>query len=348
MPMKRRTMIALIIVGLTLAPALLMVLVTYLGTGEVQAAATWASLPAIAGMAAVASGGRRFAVIAAIVMGFLAPVTIVAGESPVSGAALMAILCMVVGRLTRAGLQKSALLVPIMMAWPLIDPPAWSGMTTLDRTDTTYLLWMAAIFAVGGLVPALVGPLLLRKRALPTPQPHAQGEAVTYTVTITILVTAVTYYVLDNPALYGGAFLIAAILVLAPIGRAHTLRPTILRVLGTLAGSVIVIAIVSQVSSLALIYLIGLVLIVIALIARFGPRGSWVYYVFMMPASACLNATSIAEVGQLGRQRVVDNVIGGVLVLLATAAAIGYASWAERRGHAVDDDPEAAQVLQPA
>ncbi len=343
MPMKRRLVLTALIVVMTLAPSVVMLVVTYVGTGEVQGAATWASIPAIVGISAVVSGGRRFAVITAIVMGFLGPLSIVAGSSPVSGAALMALLCMVVGRMARFGLHRSALLVPVMVAWPLIDPPTWAGATTVDRTETAYLLWMAVIFFVGAIIPALVVPLLMRKRKAPTLTEHPQGEAVVYTVMITVLVTVSTFVVLDSATFYGGAFLIATILVLAPIGRAHTLRPTVLRVAGTLLGSVFLVLVVSRVSSLALIYLIGLVFIVVALIARMGPRG-WIYYVFMVPATACLNATTLTQVGQLGEQRIVDNVVGGALVLVATALTIGYSSWAGRRGLAEAADQEAATL----
>lgn len=337
--LKRRVLIALMIFGLTLAPALVMVAATWVATGSPEPAASWASLPAIAGIAAVVTGGRGFAVRAAIVMAFLAPLSIVAGTSPVAGAALMALLCLVVGRLARFGLHKSGLLVPVMMAWPLIDPPTWGAQQTVDRLDTPYLLWMSAIFFVGGIMPAIVGPHILRKRPRATLTPHPVSEAIPYTVMITVLVTVSTFYVLDTPRMYGGGFLIAAILVLAPIGGSEPLMPTVLRIGGTLVGSVLVVLIVAKVQSLALIYAIGLVLIVIALVARFGRHG-WIYYVFMMPASASLNATTLDQVGQLGRQRAVDNLVGGLAVLAATAIVLGYSSWATRHGRATHDDLE--------
>ncbi|MFM7246118.1 MAG: FUSC family protein [Actinomycetota bacterium] len=168
-----------------------------------------------------------------------------------------------------------------------------------------------------------------------------------YTLIVTVLSTVGTFYVLDHPGLYGGAFLIAAIFVLAPIGGAQTLRPTVIRTVATVAGSVFVLTIVSGIESLALVYLVGLVLIVLALMARFGPRG-WAYYVFMTPATACLNATSLSQVGSLGDQRVVDNIVGGILVLAASVLAIGCATWATRHGHADDTDPEAERALAAA
>lgn len=339
MPVKRRLMLIGAALVLLVLPMLVMLLVTWLGTGRVQGAATWASIPAIVGVAAAMQGNRRFAVVVAIVMGFLGPLAIVAGLSPVSGAALMAILCMTVGRLSRVGLQKSGLLVPVMLAWALIDPPAWDGATTVDRLDTAYLLWMALIFLVGALLPALLVALLMRKRPAPTLTPHSQSEATTYTVMITTLVTLSTFYVLDNPQLIGGAFLIAVILVMAPIGTTHTIKPTIFRVLGTILGSILVIALVSGVDSLALVYGFGLLFILVALYARLSGL-AWIYYVFMVPATACLNSTTLTQVGEMGKQRVIDNVVGGILVIVASAIAISYSQWSTRRGTASDTDHE--------
>lgn len=344
MPMKKRVVITLVIVAITMAPSFIMLAATYLVTGQVQSAALWASLPAVAGLATTINGGRRFGILAAIVMGLLAPLTIVAGLSAVSGAALMALLAMLVGRLARFGLHKSALLVPVMMAWPLIDPPLWAGQTTVDRTDEAYLLWMTAIFFVGALVPALVIPLLARRRQRPALSTHNREEVIPYTAIITVLVTISTFYVLSNPQMFGGAFLIAAIFVLAPLGTSDTVRSTLLRVLGTFLGSFIVIALVAQVDSLAVIYLFGVLFVVIALIARFGTHG-WIYYVFMMPATASLNATTLTQFGRLGEQRLLDNVVGGVLVLIAAAAAIAYSGWSAKHGHSHEDDPETMGLL---
>jgi MFS family permease len=340
MPVKRRLNLVGAVVVLVLLPSIVMVLVTWAGTGTVQGAATWASMPAIVGIAAVLSGGTRFAVIVSIVFALLAPVAIVAGLSPVSGAALMAILCLTVGRLSRFGLQKSGLLVPVMLAWPLIDPPTWNGASTVDRLDNGYLLWMALIFLVGGLIPALVLEFFIRKRKAPTLATHSRREAMTYTVMITTLVTASTFYVLDNPKMIGGAFLIAVILVMAPIGTSSTLKPTIFRLLGTIGGSLFVIVLVSKVDSLGLIY------IMVAVFSRLS-GWAWVYYVFMVPATACLNATTLTQVGELGKQRVVDNVVGGILVIIATVLAIGYSHLSSRRGEASDVDDEVENVTVP-
>lgn len=308
-----------------------MLAATVVITGHAEPAATWASIPAIAGLVAVAVGGVDLGTRTAIVLGLLGPLAIVAGSSPVSGAALMAIMCLMVGFMSRWGLHRAGMMVPIMVAWPIINPPAWGIDQVVDRSDTTFLLWMTVIFFVGAIFPVLVGPLLLRKAKLPAPKPNPRDEAIVYTVMITVLASGATYYVLDHPEMYAGAFLIASILVLAPIGEADTLKPTLIRIAGTVVGSVLVIAIVAEVKSLVIVYLLGLLLGVAAVVAKFSSR-TWLYYVLMVPTTASLNALALPQVSQLGTQRVVDNVVGGVLVLIASALAIGYSRWEAGRG----------------
>ena len=82
-------------------------------------------------------------------------------------------------RLSRFGLHKATMLVPIMVAWPIISPPFWGPQEVVDRTNTTYLGWMAAVFLVGTLFPVIVIPLLMRKRTTEVADVHApRGNSV--------------------------------------------------------------------------------------------------------------------------------------------------------------------------
>ena len=335
--------LTLIVVVLVLLPAIVMVLITWAVTGTPQSAAAWASIPAIVTIAAAFLAGRPFAIRVALVMALLAPVSIVAGMSPISGAALMGLFCLVVGRLSRVGLHTAGLLVPVMLAWSLIDPPTWSGATSVDRLNSDYLMWMTLIFFVGAIIPALIVPWLMRTKQPVAPATHTQSEAVVYTVMLTVLVTLATYYVLDNPKYFGGAFLIASIMVMAPIGTAKTLKPTIVRVVFTILGSVLVVVLLSRVDSLIVIYLFGLLFLIISLMARFGGL-AWLYFLLMVPATAALNATTITQVGELSTQRVIDNIVGGVAVLIAAVLAIGYSNWASRHRQANDVDNEVIAI----
>ena len=342
--MVRLLGVALAMVLLLLVPAIIMSVVIKLATGHTEAAGTWASLAAIVGIAGVLGGGVELGIILTIVMTLLAPLSIVAGATPITGAALMALMCLMVGRLSRFGLHKATMLVPIMIAWPIISPPFWGPQEVVDRTNTTYLGWMAIVFLVGTLFPVIVIPLLLRKRTPPTLMTYTRREAIPYTAMITILATVGTYYVLDHKKDFGGAFLIATILVLAPIGESESIRPTLLRICGTVVGSVFVILIVTQVQSITLIYVIGLLFGVAAVMSKLATR-TWLYYVLMVPTAACLNAYTTKQVSQLGEQRVVDNIVGGALVLLAMGVALAYSRWSDKHQH---DDETASAAVAPA
>ena len=371
----RRTLIGFALLLLILIPSVALFALTG------QPVATYSAMGTLAGAVAYFAGGFRIGFITAIVISLLAPIAIVAGLSPVTGAALMALMTLMVGRMSRFGLHQAGMMVPIMLAWPLISPVpllprdiidkvnellSHKGMTLTDAVnkhmaegathtssgssklvddaltfvirqshlDSSYLLLVAGVFFVGAIFPVLVLPALTKKMTLPTPKDHTRSEALPYTITIMVLTTVATYVVLEHPKMTGGAFLIASILVLAQVGNTIKWKLTLERVLGTLAGVLIMMLIVQfagvttfvQVMGIPMplgMYGIGLVFAIIAIIAKFSPR-AWIYYVFIAPAAACLNAFSFSGAGNLGEQRFWDNLIGAGLVVgagLITLAA---------------------------
>lgn len=280
----------------------------------------------------------RWGVLTSLILGLLTPISIVAGGTPISGAAIMALMCLVVGRLSRFGLNRATLLVPIFMAWMIIDPPTWGPQHTVDRSDGSYLAWMGVIFFVGSIFAVFAFAFVLRRLKLPAPKPHSRRESVPYTATITVLATVSTYIVLHDPTKhYAGAWLIATILVLSQVGDVGTVRRTIGRVLGTLVGSLVVIVIVVQVQSMAVLYGIGLLFAIAAIAAKFSPH-YWIYMALITPTVVCMNASSSSQVANLGEQRVVDTLVGAALVLLAAAATVGYSRWRQYRGAAATED----------
>jgi len=363
----RRSAIAVVLVGLMLAPSVALFIITR------QPAATYASIGALIGIVAVAAGGVGIGVRVAVVASLIAPLAIVAGLSPVTGAALMALMTLVIGRLALFGLHRAVVLVPIMMAWPMLTPTPWipsgledavrtqlatSGLTVTEavarsqsggatsssassklaealiqqRMDSTYLAWVAAFFFVGAIVAVGVMMFVVRRVTLPPPEPHARSEAMPYTVTITLLAAGATYYCLDNPKMVAGSFLIATILVLTQVGGDFQWKLTVQRLLGTLGGVLLLAGITSVMGTVsytvvlgvpvpAKIYAIGIVLGVLAVIAKFSPR-QLIYYVLIAPAAAMLNAFTAAQATDYGDQRLVDNVVGAALVLLAALVTL--------------------------
>lgn len=324
--LTKRAAIAVAIVLLGVLPSLALLAITR------EPASTWATGAFIAGVTALLMGGVEVAAYTVVVMSFVAPVAIVAGQVPIAGTALMALMCMIVGRMSRFGLHRATLLVPIFMAWMLIAPPFWGPQHVVDRTDGTFLAWMIVIFFVGGILPVIVLPFALRKVHLPAPRAHPRREVVPYTITITVLASGATYWVLSEPKQSAGAWLIATIMVLAQVGDVGTVGRTVQRVVGTLLGMVLVGVIVAEVDSMVVLYCIGLVFGIAALTAKFSPQ-YWIYMTFITPTIICLTASSSSELANLGEQRAQDTLVGAVLVLLASAITIGSAHVQKRRGH---------------
>lgn len=125
----RRTVIALVAMALLLVPSIALFAVTG------QPSATYAAMGGIIGIVAVLAGGVRFGVLTAVVLGLLAPLSIVAGLSPLTGAALMALMTFAVGVLSRRGLHRAVILVPIFLAWPMLSPIPWLPTGALDEIN---------------------------------------------------------------------------------------------------------------------------------------------------------------------------------------------------------------------
>ncbi|MBU3701573.1 MAG: hypothetical protein FGM58_05955 [Acidimicrobiia bacterium] len=200
------------------------------------------------------------------------------------------------------------------------------------RMDSTYLVWVALFFFVGAIIPVLVLPLVTRKMQMPKPTPHPRSEAVPYTVIITLLTAGAVYFFLEHPKLVAGSFLIATILVLTQVGNEIEWKITIERVLGTFGGVLLLMAITNIVGGASYVsvldipmpmtyYAIGIVFGAVAIIAKFSPR-QWIYYILVTPTAALLNAFTTGQATRFGDQRLVDNLVGAVLVVAATVVTL--------------------------
>ena len=369
----RRTAIALALFALIIVPAAILLVITK------QPSATYASMGALIGAFALLAGGLRIGILTSLVAALLAPLAIVAGLSPITGAVLMILMTLMVGRLSLFGLHRATMLVPIFLAWPMLSPIPWlprmelgqlktiltnNGLTLTDalskaqasgtastsagsgtsattihhamvdmRLDTTYLSWVIAFFFLGAIVPVLVLHFVLRKRSLPTPKPNPRSEALNYTITICVLTGIAMYYFIDHPKQTSGSFFIATILVLTQVGSDIEWKLTLQRVLGTFGGLLALtglMALMGQAKYTDVVgipmpvnlYIVGAVFGVGAIIAKFSPR-QWIYYILITPTAALLNAYTMSAASDIGKQRLVDNLVGAALVIVAAGITIG-------------------------
>lgn len=125
----RRGAIAIALVVLMIVPAFGLMWATG------QPAATYTALATLIGLVAVMAGGLRIGTITAFVVALLAPLAVLSGLTPITGAALMALMTMVVGRLATFGLHRATMLVPILMAWPMLAPVPWLPHDRIDELN---------------------------------------------------------------------------------------------------------------------------------------------------------------------------------------------------------------------
>ena len=331
-----RTAIALVAILVLIVPFAVFSVIS----GQVEAS-SWAMMGGVVALLNLRSG-MAIALLSVGLLTALTPVAIVSGAVPVSGAGLMAIMCFGVGLSAARGLHRGMLLIPMFLAFMIIAPPAWSGHT-VNRTTTSYLLWIMLFLGGGALWAALVFPSVLRKLKIPSPPsepPWAQGDTLVYAVTITVLCSASTLGVLIWRPGSNGAWLVLTLLAVTQLGSDQSVKRTFHRVAGTIVGVAIAGIVASVSGSEAVLLAIGLVLLLITAVIMLGPHSYFLFSVFITPTVVLFTSTSLADVPTTDVQRLVFTLIGCALLLVASGITLAWAHY--QQTHVVDPaSPEA-------
>ena len=323
--LARRTLVALAVIAIASVPFAGFAVIS----GQV-AASSWALLGGAAVVTNLIIGGRTVAFLTVGLVTALTPIAIVSGAVPVAGAALMAIMCFGVGMSAAQGLNRGLMLIPMYLAFMIIAPPPWSGLTAVDRTSTSYLLWNMLFFGGGTLWAALVFPELLRRRNVPMPprpEPWERTDVLVHTITITVLCTASTLGVLIWWPGSNGAWLVVTVLAVTQLGGSTNVKRTLDRIAGTIVGVTIAVTVASVTSSETVLLAIGLVLWVIVVVIALSPHSYFLWTVFVTPAVVLFTSSSIADVPKTDAQRLGFTLIGCALILLASGIALGWAHY---------------------
>ena len=321
--LARRTVVAVAVIAIACVPFAVFAVIS----GQV-AASSGALLGGAAALSNLMYGGRAIAYLTVGLLTALTPIAIVSGTVPVAGAALMAIMCFGVGLSAARGLHRGMLLIPMYLAFMIIAPPPWSGLTAVDRTSTSYLLWIMLFWGGGALWAALVFPPLLRKQKMPPrPEPWGRVDTAVYTITITVLCTASTLGVLIWWPGSNGAWLVVTVLAVTQLGGDATVKRTWARIAGTIVGVAIAAILASVSGSEAVLLGIGLVLTVILVVIALSPHSYFLWTVVVTPQVVLFTSTSIADVHITDAQRLAFTLVGLALILLASGIAIGWAHY---------------------
>ena len=326
--LARRIVVAVVLIVTLYVPVVVFAVIS----GEPSVSA-WAMIAGVAVLQNLMFGGRTIAYLTVGLLTALTPIAIVSGAVPVAGTALMAIMCFWVGLSATKGLHRGMLLIPIYLAFLIIAPPPWSGLTGDDRTSTSYLLWNMLFWGGGALWAALVLPPVLRQLKmpprLPPGAPWPRVDAVIYTITITVLCTASTLAVLIWWPGSDGAWLVLTVLAVTTEPGAHaSVKKTLARIGGTVVGVAIAASLGSVIDSDAVLLAVGGVLAVILVVIALTPHTPYFLWALVLtPTVVLFSATSIADVDTTDAERLAFTLLGGALVLLASGIALGWAHY---------------------
>lgn len=298
-------------------------------------------LGGIVGLVAAVSAGRRIALIEVFLLLLAAPLAVVSGQVPIAGAALMALLCLGAGLTAMWGLHGSFKMIPLVLAYPMIQPPALGDIAPV-RDSTVYLVTLSLLLFGGALWMALIVPVLARRRELPQLQPAARVDTLTYTTIITVLCSVNTFAVLTINPSSEGAWLILTLIAVTQLGPLKSMKRTVLRVIGTVLGAGIAAGIATAAPGSGGQQVLALVCLGLAMYYR--TAAYWVYVAFLTPTVVLLSATG--NVDATTESRVVYTVIGASQVLLASAIVLVY-QHLRSSGRAQATDLQ-ADVMTPA
>lgn len=205
-----------------------------------------AGLVTLGGLVAICSvqGGVRLGLYASALLLLTTPLAVVAGQVPLTGAALMALLCLGAGVAAHLVAHNAMALrfLPEIMAFFVINPPNITDAIP-DRTSTPYLLAAAVLVAGGSLWSTGVLTIVSRSRAMPRLQVPPRSQTIGYTLVITVLCSVSTFAVMTWGPGVEGAWLILTLLMVADFDPVRSMRRSLNRVVGTIIGAILAIGI---------------------------------------------------------------------------------------------------------
>lgn len=252
----------------------------FAGTGVVSPIV----LGGMVGLLTSLAAGRRGALTAAVLLALLTPVAAAAGLVPVAGAALMALMSLASGITALWGLHTAFTLIPLVLAYWIIEPPALTP-GPVDRLDDGYLLAGAALMAGGALWTGLLVPFLHRSRTRPTPA--AAATAFGYTAMITVLTAALTFLALQQQVGARGAWLVSTTIAVAKLGPWDSVQRAGQRVVGTVLGAVAAGLLAATGVGYPWLVVGAMLCLVVGLVLSTGPR-YWLYVAFITPVAVLL------------------------------------------------------------
>ena len=305
----KRSVAAVILVLLPLAPSLLL---APLGLGA--ATGTFA-LGAAAGLIAGLMVNLRFGVAVAVVVGIANLVALPAAPYAIPAGLVMAAVAMLYGLTARRGLTAIIVVAPESVAFTLAEPP----QVLAHQGILVNALVVGGVALVGGLWGAGAGAIIGRRLPHKKPVGVSTRRAVTFAVTMAA-VTGVTMAVVVAMQLqHGGAWILLTILLVAQPRLHQTWSKTLERLLGTVLGFAIALAIGLVVDSPGVVVAVGLLFVAVAVYLHLSPKRPYWQYTMVLTPGIVLVEGSGSSVVSTDVARLWFTAVGASIALVVVA-----------------------------
>ena len=305
----KRSVAAVILVLLPLAPSLLL---APLGLGA--ATGTFA-LGAAAGLIAGLMVDLRFGVAVAVVVGIANLVALAAAPYAILAGLVMAAVAMLYGLTARRGITAIIVVAPESVAFTLAEPP----QVLANGSILVNALAVGGVALVGGLWGAGAGAILGRRLPHKKPVGVTTRRAVAF-AGIIAAVTGVTMGVVVAMQLqHGGAWILLTILLVAQPGLHQTWRKALERLLGTVLGFAIAMAVGLLVQRPQVIVGLGLLFVALAVYLRMDSKRPYWQFTMVLTPGIVLVEGSGSSVVSTDLARLWFTLVGAGIALVVVA-----------------------------
>lgn len=286
-PLAVRAVLAVVLVASNIAPALI---VSRLGFAD--AVSPFVLSAAAALVAALLVGGRFGLAVAGVLAAGHVVAALVAGMPLLAGLVMGAIAALY-GLTARRGLTSSLVMGPISIAFAIAEP----AVLVRDAPIANAFAAGAAALA-GGLWGTGAGALIGRRIPRPPLSPASWFQARTFAIAIALAAGTSMGVVVAMDLRHGGAWLLLTIFMIVQPDPARTRMKTAHRVLGTVLGFVLALAVGLALSAGPATIAIGLLLMVASVMVKLNPaRPYWLYAAILTAAIVLTEGSSGSIVG---------------------------------------------------
>ena len=305
----RRSFAAFFLVLLPLAPSLLL---APLGLGA--ATGTFA-LGAAAGLIAGLLVSGRFGVAVAAAVGVANAVAVPAAPYAILAGLVMATVAMLYGMTARRGITAIIVVAPESVAFTLAD----SSQVLANGSVLANALVVGGVALVGGLWGAGAGAIVGTRLTHKKPVRASTRRAVTFAV-VMATVTGVTMAIVVSMQLqHGGAWILLTIFVVAQPALHQTWSRSLERLLGTVLGFAIALAISQVVKQPAVVVTLGLLFVALAVFLHLDPKRRYWQFTMMLTPGIVLVEGSGSSVVSTDLARLWFTFVGAAIALVVVA-----------------------------